>query len=850
MPESGFALRSYRWLLKLYPAGFRASYGDAMERQFLDEISDAHGPLSRAALWIRVLCDLAVSAPLLFAREIVQDSRHALRLWSRRPLHTGFAISALAIGIGANTGVFSVVNALLLRSLPFHDPDRLIATHWFLPPNQSEQQFHDWTKKSTYLEDATITYNGDANLGGTAESARVRLTQTSWNFFSLLGSKPWIGRTFAPGEDTPGKSAVAVIGYGLWQQLYAGNRAALGSIIRANGAPLTIIGVAPPGFDYPAKSVLWTPTAFSRDLIPATGFIPETVARLKPGLSWAQASEAFALDADRLAPPHSQAHNKRYPHPMTRLRDDLAGPVKIASLILMAGVGLILLIACTNVASLMLARTTERDAELSIRSALGASGARLAQQLLIESVLLSLAASAAGLLVARWTIAVATKVQPAPLGSQAYSVLDWRVLTFCIGVSILTGLLFGVLPSCYAGRAHNLEVIRSNRTRGQRLSRELLVAAQVAFTMILLACSFSIGRAFVHLMHADHGFDTKGLITVSASLEGTIHQGDGRELEYFEEALQRVRRLPGVKDASATGFLPLGATVFLGAPFGMDGRQPAEYSMLVPVLPHYFETIGGRILYGREFTDAEVRSDAPVALVNERFAAEFGHSYDALGRKIRLGTRYERQIIGVVRTTDYMADQNATQIFVPDHAPGSYFPTFVIRVDGKAEDHLATVRDDIQAIDRQVPVFAAKTMDERLDEALARPRFYSVAALFFAGFALLLAVIGIYGSMSYGVVQRTHELGVRLALGTTADRLRSSLLGQGLITVAAGAAVGIYGAMLSGRYAASLIAGAQSISAGVYIACVALMAFVATTAIWLATRRIRRLDIAEILRAD
>lgn len=441
-----------------------------------------------------------------------------------------------------------------------------------------------------------MTYYGDVNLGGTRESSRVHLTETSGNFFSVLGVHPWMGRTFAPQEDLPGRSAVAVISYGLWQQLFAGSTAALGSTVRANGILLTIIGVAPPDFDYPAETVLWAPTAFSRDLIPTTGFVPDAVGRIKHDITWAQASAAFAADVDRLRPERSQANRKKYPPRITPLRDDLAGPAKRASLILMAGVVLILLIACTNVANFMLARTSDRASELAIRSALGASRARLTQQLLTESLLLSFAAAAAGLLVARWTISIASDVQPAPLRSQSYSLLDGRVLAFCIGISVLTGLLFGLLPSLHARRLHQLGSRGGGGAKNQRRIRELLVAAQVALTIVLLAGSVSIGQAFLHLMHADRGFGANGLITASVSLDGTGHQTEGRQLEYFQEALRRMRQLPGVRDASATGFLPLGTAVFLGAPFGMDGRQPDEFSMIVPILPHYFQTIGGRIL--------------------------------------------------------------------------------------------------------------------------------------------------------------------------------------------------------------------------------------------------------------
>ena len=850
MPDDRFSVRLYRRLLKLYTAGFRDNYAGEMERQFLDEVADSRGSFPLAMLWIRMLGDLAVSVPSQFAREAAADARHALRLWKRRLLHTGLAIGALAIGIGASTGVFSVVNALLLRALPFRDPDRLVATHIFSPPHESAQQFHDWRRQSAYLDDTAIFNHGDVNLGAAGEPARAHLCETSWNFFALLGTQPMSGRSFAAREDTPGNDGVAIIGYGLSQRVFGGSPGALGSTIRANGTPLTIIGIAPPGFDYPAKSAHWTPTVFDPGRMPKSGFMSDTIARLKPGLTWAQAREAFAVEADRLSPNRRKVDKAKYPSTMIRLQDVLAGPVKQASLLLMAGVVLILLIACTNVANLLMARTADRATELSIRSALGASRARLWQQLLTESVLLSLVASAAGLFVARWITSVAAKVQPAPLALQDYAILDGRVLAFCVAVSLLSGLLFGLLPAWYAGRIHAFGTRSSSAAPGSRLVREVLVATQIALTVILLASSFSIGRAFLNLMRADRGFDTRGLITVNVSLDGTTHQAGDRRLPYFQEAIARVRRLPGVQDASATEFLPLYATAFMGAPFSMDGRQAREFSMVVPVLPHYFQTMGGRILYGREFNDAEVRSDAPVALVNELFASEFGPPPDAIGHDLRVGTRPARKIIGVVRGMDYMADANATQIFYPAHSPGGFFATIVARVDGRAEGRLAMVRDAIRSVDLQVPVFGVKTMDQRLDEAMVRPKFYSTAVLCLAGFALLLAVMGIYGVVSYAVVQRTHELGVRMALGTTSGRLRSALLGQGLITVAAGAAPGIAGAALSGRWLESLIAGARSID--IYAGAISVLpiAAIAAISIWSATRGIARLDIAEVLRAD
>ncbi len=627
------------------------------------------------------------------------------------------------------------------------------------------------------------------------------MVQVSSNFFPVLGTQPVLGRGFTSGDDvdgtgwgSPGRNAVAVIGYGLWQALFGGDPKALGATVRVDGTPLTIVGIAPAGFDYPGKVALWKPAAFSRG---NNGW--EVVGRLKPGVTRAQARQAFAAEADRLWPDRTPVQKAQSPSRITELRDQLAGPTKSASLVLLASVALILLIACTNVANLLLARTADRAAELSIRSALGASRARLTQQLLTESVLLALAASIAGVFVAFWTTSIAAKVQPAPIASQAYSVLDGRVLGFAIGISVLSGLLFGALPSLFAGRVHTFEARGSSNSRASRLVREGLVAAQVMLAVVLLTSSLSVGSAFLQLMRINRGFVPSGLVTVNISLQGTTHEGGGRSLAYFEEALARVRRLPGVQSASATEFLPMYSTGGIGGVFAVDGRPGKVGAGVVPVFSDYFRTMGGRIVAGREFTAAEVRGNAKVAMVNERFAAQFGAPADALGHQI---FREPRKIIGVVQGMDYRnakndpTDANPRHVFIPSTTPGGFFSTLVARVDGRAEDRLAMVRDAVQSVDPQVPVFGVKTMEQRLDEALARPQFYRTAVSSFAAFALLLAMIGIYGVVSYTVARRTHEMGVRMALGTTPAGLRVSLLRQGLLTIGVGAVLGIAGAVL------------------------------------------------------
>jgi putative ABC transport system permease protein len=481
-----------------------------------------------------------------------QDIRYALRLWASHPWQTGFAIAALAVGIGANAGVFSVVNALLLRSLPFHEPDRLALVHEFIPPHDTAKQFHEWSQQSTYLADAALFEEIDANLGGARVASRVHVAQTSWNFFSVLGTPPVFGRGFALEDDVdgtgwglPGRNAAAVIGYGLWQELFGADPKALGATIRIDGNPLIVIGVAPPGFDFPGRAVLWKPAAFSPG---NNGW--GTVARLKPAVPWAQARAAFAIEAKRLSPKPEGPQDLN--PSMTSLQDALAGSAKNASLMFMGAVVLVLLIACTNVANTLTARTADRMAEFSIRSALGASGGRLARQLFTECLLLSFVATLAGLAIAYWTTSLAAKVEPPALAAQSYSLLDARVLGFTIAVSIVTALMFGVLPSLYLGRLHTVGTRSPSQPPGSRLVREILVGGQVMLTIILLAGSVSLGRALAHLMRVDRGYDVKHVVTVSVSLDGTTHQMDKRQLPYFEEVLDRIRRLPGVRTASAT----------------------------------------------------------------------------------------------------------------------------------------------------------------------------------------------------------------------------------------------------------------------------------------------------------
>ena len=782
-----------------------------------------------------------------------RDGKHSLRLWAKHPWHTGFAAVALGVAIGANTGVFSVVNALLLRSLPFRDPDRLAAMIHFLPPHDSGMQFDSWREHSNYLQDAALFEDGDLNIGDSQHMLRAHIAMTSTNFFSLLGSGPKIGRTFASGEH-----AVAVISYALWQELYAGSDQVLGKTIRVYGLqphpeePLTIIGVMPADFDYPATTLLWKAPEYARG---NNGWA--AIARLRPGIGWTQARAAFAADVSRLEP-HRRPRPDWIPM-MTPLQDKLAGRVKNVSLLLMGVVILILLIACANLANLMLARTADRRHELSIRSAIGASRTRLIQQLLTESLLLAVVSTGLGLVVAVWVTSIASTVQPGALPSQTYTLLDPGVLAFMAGLAVLSAVLFGLLPALSAGRRHLFAARGSTGLRASGVVRDLLVASQVTLTIVLLLASVSVVRAVSHELHVDRGFQANGVVTASVALDGTVHDKPGLRLEYFETVLDRLRRLPGVRAASSTEFLPLLSGKFLGGPYAFDGHRaaPGTSADVIPIMAGYFATAGGHILYGREFTDAEVRSNAKVVLVNETFARVWLRPADAVGHMVTGPDGTVRRIIGVVRNLDFMGqyisdvfDVDPPETFIPAHNPGGFDSTFLVKVEGRPEDHVPAIRAALQSVDRGVPVYGVETMQQRMDRAFAHPKFYRTALVFFASFALLLALVGIYAVVSYAVTQRTHEMGVRLSLGTTPARLRTSFVRHGLATVVLGILGGTAGAASTGKLLGSVVEGAEAFDVRTCVLATMLICAVAAVSIWFATRRIAKMDVMEILRAE
>ncbi|MGP8247577.1 MAG: ADOP family duplicated permease [Bryobacteraceae bacterium] len=783
--------------------------------------------------------------------ELYRDLAHASRVYRRRAVSSALALAALALAIGATTGVFSVLNARLLRTLPFRDPGQIVALRDF-DRCCDRAQVEAWRAGAAYLTGAALYTTEEMTLGAGAEGpARIQVAQTSANFFSLLGTVLPVGRGFAAGEDVEGRDGEAVLSYGLWQQAFGGDPRILGSTIRLNGVPVTVAGVAPAGMDFPGKAAAWTPTMFDfRRLTRNRAIAINAIGRLRPGLTLAEANRRYRADISSGADFPITAEYLRELR-LEPLSETLSGGIRKASLALFGVVVFVLLTACANVAHLLLSRIGERQEEMAIRSALGASRARLVRQLVTESTGLTLAAAAAGLLVANWTARLAASVLPPALATQSYTVLDAPVLAFAAGVALATGLVFGVLPAGLLGRAQSLGSLQSIGDTGLRRLRGTLIALQAAFSLVLVSGAITLGMSFLNLLGTDMGFRTDHLVTANVALAGTPRENASRA--YCREVLGRLRAQPGVESAAAAEFLPLGGSSIAEFFFTPESGGPDRTGMIVSVTADYLRTMRTPIVDGRDFAEQDERQESPVAIVNEAFARELDPGMRVVGQRIT--PKYFKvgalTVVGVARTERYLGPGDAglpAVFFLPRGRP-NFHMTFVARVTGRPEAALPMLRDTIRAVEPKAPVFSVETFDQRLRDSLARPRFYATAVIFFGAFALLLAVIGVYGVASFAIAQRRTEIGVRLAIGAPPARVRAMLLREGLLPVATGTIAGIAASAALARVAASLIEGAEPIGSAACAGAGALLLISAALAVWIATRRILRLDPVLALRA-
>ncbi|HSE36136.1 MAG TPA: ABC transporter permease, partial [Blastocatellia bacterium] len=744
---------------------------------------------------------------------LIQDFRYTVRVLLKKPGFTAIVVLALAIGIGANTAIFSVVNAILLRPLPYKDFDR-ISMIWMDNPKlgvkedwHSYPNYVDYKQQNQVYEDMAAFNNRSFNLTGVGDPLRILGAWNTASLFSVLGVEPAIGRVFTEEEEEPGKDLVVVLSNGLWRSSFGSDPNIIGQPISMNGANRTVIGVMPAGFNFPDKTTeVWVPLAITPQRKQARNLISfKAVGRLRPGVSMAQAWADMGAIAKRLDEQYSRSD---YGVNLVLLRDQETRSVKPALLVLLGAVAFVLLIACANVANLLLARAAIREKEIAIRVALGARRSRIVRQLLTESAVLGLAGGAAGLLLAVWGLKILVALSPGDIPRLDQAGIDGRVLAFTLAVSLLTGLIFGLVPSLQTSKPdlnHTLKEGGRGTSRGAGGVRNLLVVSEIALSLVLLVGAGLLIRSFIRLQQFDLGFNPANLATMRIQLPGTKYREAAQVDAFYKQLFERIESVPGVQSVGAI------STVFLSdtpnsTNFSIEGRPvpTGADSIEVPldsVSPSYFRVMGIPLKSGREFDDRDVRGSTPVVIVNETFVLRFFPDEDPLSKRFVYGTPGPDNnwitIVGVVgdmRRTGFDRPVRP-ETFLPQTQNPSDTLTIVARTAGDPANLSTTLRGEVWAIDRDQSVYDLKTMDQTLSEMSSQHRFNMLLLGVFAALALTLAAVGIYGVMSYSVAQRTHEIGIRMALGARGTDVLGMVVKRGMMLASAGIGVGLIGSI-------------------------------------------------------
>jgi predicted permease len=796
-----------------------------------------------------------------------QDVRQAGRAFRHAPGFALVIVVTLALGIGTNTAIFSIVDQLLLRPLPYRDGDRLVRIHETSLRRDSRSDVSpanwlDWQRRSHTLASLAAWDPAAATLTGVGEPERLQTLLVSAEFFPLLGVEPLLGRVISPDDDRPNAPRVAVLGHALWQRRFNGDPAAIGRIIQLNETPTEIIGVMPPTFRFVYQDTdYWT--AFRLDRTRAwrdtAGRFMSVVARVAPAASLADARAEMDGIAGELA--QTYQFNRESTVELVPLREELVGTVQVSLLVLYGAVVVLLGIVCLNVANLLLARSLSRRRDIAIRSSMGAGRFVIIRQLLVESVALAGLGGLLGVMVARWALDALIALTPPEVVPLSGLPLDRRILTYALGVSVLTGLVVGLVPAVLAARGSLAATLRSG---GQTITpshrvRQLLIAGQVAMTVVLLCGAGLLIRTVTALNRADAGFSRPGLLTMEVQLP-IARYGEGRGVEFFRQVRERLRTLPGVESTAAASSLPV-----TGTPpgrtgvhvFGQPEVPPNELSSAVirVVTPDYFRTLGVPVLSGREFTDADQVPGADlVFVVNEAFVGKFLRGQEPLSAAITVGMQEKNpyaRIVGVVGNVSEgsLWDGGQPTVFYNHRQIPINAMVLLLRASA-APGLVPAAIEEIRKLDANLAVVNARTIDTALGESIGRERLLALVSTTFALSGLLLASLGLYGLLAFIVAERTKEIGVRMALGGTRADILRTVLGSGLRPVTAGAVLGVIGALLASRSLGFLFFGVTPYDAETYVVVLLLLGGVASVATLVPARRAAHVNPSIALRAD
>jgi predicted permease len=804
---------------------------------------------------------------------ILQDLRYAARMLRKNAALTMVIVLSLAVGIGANTAIFSVVNALLLKPLPYPEPDRL-AILWLRSPGIGIPQ--DWPSPGQYMDikaenhsfdELSISIGGSFNMTGLDHPERLEGMRTSSTLLDMLGAKPLLGRTLLAEEDQPGKPPVALLTHGLWKRLFGGDPQIVGRSLTLNGKQYTVAGVLRPDFLLNSEVVptvaaiekveILLPLPFGADAVNRRGDENyNIVGRLKPGVTMQEAQEDIAAIAGRIR--NKDHRDRTFTISVVPLLDQVVGNVRRSVLIMLGAVTLVLLIACANVANLLLSRATGREKEVAIRAALGAGRMRLVRQLLTESVLLGVLGGAAGLLVAVLTLYLVRDINPGNIPRLDAIRIDGSVLAFTFGISILTGIIFGMAPAARVARVDLNSSLksggRSSQTEGgfnvaRHGLRSLLVITELALSMVLLIGAGLLIRSFSRLASVPPGFNPEHVISMRSAEAGPKYQQDKARIQYYQQIGERISRLPGVQSQGAVSTLPLTASVSWGGIL-IEGYTPppSEPELQVDMrvaTNDYFRTMEIPLLHGRFFSDHDTSDVPKVVVIDDKMAKRFWPHESAVGKRMRANVKDPwYTVVGVVGTVkQYGLDIDGRMVvYYPEQQSADGGLYLVARTSNDPASVASAMVREIHAIDAGVPVFEIRTMQERLHDSLARQRFSMAVLGGFAGFAMLLAAVGVYGVISYMVTQGTHDIGLRMALGAQQRNILGLVVKQGMALAAIGIVAGLMGAFSLTRVMATLLFGVSATDVVTFSAVTLFLVAIALVASYVPALRATRVD--------